>query len=360
MKGGEAKRWAWGRREHGGERRRREIQIRWGLLVWDDTSEESRTGDLMSLLPHRALFLLFLPNGRPLQKVPFISSHLVSSRPIWALWNVLLFQHFPVNKPLLFSPWRVKYNHDAHTRGWKSSRDPLRLALRTSRMFGVVSQFALWPKTGERRWFSRVNEMNKLMEKQHLTCISFCKYTEKELGSDRVAGICSLNCTPVQILYFETDSIELEARNALLLTFFAAFPLTLPPPPPILISLPFSPAATDCSVSIWVQHPLPGRRRCLSISSCSRLADTSHPSCSDLPRCLTPTHILPHVNSSIPKRLASSLWFMLLFFPKGNMHCVFVILPACCVMIRLCCCWCCFFFLAPFRQSFVADRSAVT
>lgn len=71
-----------------------------------------------------------------------------------------------------------------------------------------------------------------------------------------------------------------------------------------LISLSFSPAATS-SVSIWVQHPLSGRHRCLSISSCSRLADTSHPSCFDPSCCLTLIHILLHFNSSIPKHLVS-------------------------------------------------------
>lgn len=65
----------------GGGQSRREIQIRGGLLVWDDTSEEPRTGDMMSLLPRRAvfhLFLLLLQHGRSLQKVP-MSSHNIKS-----------------------------------------------------------------------------------------------------------------------------------------------------------------------------------------------------------------------------------------------------------------------------------------
>lgn len=44
-------------------------------------------------------------------------------------------------------------------------------------------------------------------------------------------------------------------------------------------------------------------RCCLSVSSCSRLADTSHLSCCGLPCCLTPTHILLHFN------IISASWF---------------------------------------------------
>lgn len=163
--GGVAKMETWGKREQR-ERKgqnRRDIQIRWGLLVWDDTSEESRTGDLMSLLSRCALFLLFLLHGCPLQKVPFISSHLVLS----------LDSHL---SEMFCSPTLI-HHHRFH--------------------FDVFSlwQFASQLKTGWRlpcfksNWSFR-SFWHKLMENRH---VYFCKYTEirrrsKDPVSDRKQG----------------------------------------------------------------------------------------------------------------------------------------------------------------------------
>lgn len=84
-------------------------------------------------------------------------------------------------------------------------------------------------------------------------------------------------------------------------------------------SLSFSPAATNCSVSIWVQHPLSRSHRCLSVSSFSRLADTSHPSCYDLPCWLTPdTH-----SSTFWSLYSWTLLFAFLIkcFSRKDAHC---------------------------------------
>lgn len=106
-----------------------------------------------------------------------------------------------------------------------------------------------------------------------------------------------------------------------------------------LIALSFSPAATNCSVSIWVQHPLSGRHHCLSIST-RRLADTSHPSCFDLPCWYTFLYIsaTSFLNTLY---VLLGLWFSFSSFWKGvsypRSYCYNII-------------------LAVFFQSFVADH----
>lgn len=84
-----------------------------GLLVRDDTSEEPRTGDMMSLLPRRAVFLLLfllLQHGCSLQKMPVSSYNIKSGiSPLC-----------PINKTMA---WDRAARQDALRRFWNDTFD---------------------------------------------------------------------------------------------------------------------------------------------------------------------------------------------------------------------------------------------